>query len=656
MLISLCMIVKDEEEVLARCLNSVKDIVDEIIIVDTGSTDRTKEIALQYTEHIYPYQWADDFSAARNESIKRATCKWVLIMDADEYFGTEDARTLRRFLENETPLANQVYRVSVLNFVGQSIKHGEIISGKVARIFPNHFDIQFIRPIHEQLHSFREEALVYSDSPVPIYHTGYLKKTMESKHKSERNSNIFSTLKKNSGYTAYDYFTLGNEYYVNNDLEKAVYYYNRCLKKAGNNPSILQSSWYSHCIISLVQIYLKQTRIREAWFLVENNLSFWKDYAEYESLRGILFQTLGFYDEAKLAFSKAIELANEKAISNPVFWMFSASYGSQIPINNLIHIAQLHTDYTAIVHHLTQLISQERHDYKSIGQLIEMLLVTDSPTSIIQFMQKLLPEDSVTQNFTLLKISISLKAPELAIFYFQKISQQGATLNGIDLLQYYLLINDPIKFNTVLDDLKNSNEGVDENLLVCSVIASLIQKNNSYYTGLAIAPDNELYQLYTIFGKLLTGSPFEKSDKDNFSTPIYRILVELYQYKKFDIFDELVNRYQNPVIINLLANYFYSKGQFEISLNYYSILLREQQLNGDSCENLAWYHINKQLITDGLEFLEMAIEKKPNSSYLYVLYIRNSSDQEKIKHYKQVYATTFPQFITIPIVKDMLHR
>ena len=82
--ISLCMIVKNEEIHIARCLDSVADLVDEIIIVDTGSTDRTVDIVSKYTSKIYFYPWKDDFSAARNESFSKATMDYCMWMDADD--------------------------------------------------------------------------------------------------------------------------------------------------------------------------------------------------------------------------------------------------------------------------------------------------------------------------------------------------------------------------------------------------------------------------------------------------------------------------------------------------------------------------------------------------------------------------------------------
>ena len=82
--ISLCMIIKNEGKVLSRCLDSIKDLMDEIIIIDTGSTDNTKEIASNYTNKIYDFEWTDDFSAARNYSFSKATKDYIYVADADE--------------------------------------------------------------------------------------------------------------------------------------------------------------------------------------------------------------------------------------------------------------------------------------------------------------------------------------------------------------------------------------------------------------------------------------------------------------------------------------------------------------------------------------------------------------------------------------------
>ncbi len=106
MKISLCMIVKDEEAVLARCLESVKNLVDEIIIADTGSTDGTKEIARRYTENVYGFPWRDDFAAARNFALSKANGDYWLWLDADDFISPENAEkfeALKTVLKTQSP-------------------------------------------------------------------------------------------------------------------------------------------------------------------------------------------------------------------------------------------------------------------------------------------------------------------------------------------------------------------------------------------------------------------------------------------------------------------------------------------------------------------------------------------------------------------------
>jgi len=92
--ISLCMIVKNEEGVLARCLDSLASVVDEIIIVDTGSSDSTKEIALRYTKQVYDFEWTGSFADARNFASAKATKEYIYTADADEYLDQENQEKL----------------------------------------------------------------------------------------------------------------------------------------------------------------------------------------------------------------------------------------------------------------------------------------------------------------------------------------------------------------------------------------------------------------------------------------------------------------------------------------------------------------------------------------------------------------------------------
>ena len=106
--ISLCMIVKNEEKVLSRCLDSIKDLVDEIIIVDTGSTDRTLETASPYTDKIYSYKWTDDFSSARNYSFSKASMDYCMWMDADDVLEESSRGKFLRLKESLSPDADMV--------------------------------------------------------------------------------------------------------------------------------------------------------------------------------------------------------------------------------------------------------------------------------------------------------------------------------------------------------------------------------------------------------------------------------------------------------------------------------------------------------------------------------------------------------------------
>ena len=144
--LSLCMIVKNEQDTLSRCLDCVKDIADEIIIVDTGSTDNTKEIALNYTNNVYDFEWGYDFSKARNFSFSKATKDYIMWLDADDVILEQDREKLKILKKILTPDIDMVLLKYNLNLDEHGIP---ALSFYRERIMKRSKNYKWISPIHE---------------------------------------------------------------------------------------------------------------------------------------------------------------------------------------------------------------------------------------------------------------------------------------------------------------------------------------------------------------------------------------------------------------------------------------------------------------------------------------------------------------------------
>lgn len=162
--ISLCMIVKNEEKNLERCLKSYAPLMDEIIVVDTGSTDTTKEIAARFTDKIYDFEWINDFSAARNFSFEKATCDYIFSADADEVLDDENRKQfeiLKQVLDKEIEIVQMYY--------GNQFQNGTIYNYDCElrpKLFKRLRNFTWIEPIHETVRTLP----VVFDSDIVITH------------------------------------------------------------------------------------------------------------------------------------------------------------------------------------------------------------------------------------------------------------------------------------------------------------------------------------------------------------------------------------------------------------------------------------------------------------------------------------------------------
>jgi glycosyltransferase involved in cell wall biosynthesis len=148
------MIVKNEEKNLRNCLSKASMIVDEIVVIDTGSTDDTKVIAKEFTDNIYDFQWRNDFSEARNFSISKSRNDWILILDADEFIESFDKQNILEFITAEDNVKN-VGRIKRVNVIQDSLgtKNG---TERIARLFNKKY-FYYEGIIHEQVVSIEKE-------------------------------------------------------------------------------------------------------------------------------------------------------------------------------------------------------------------------------------------------------------------------------------------------------------------------------------------------------------------------------------------------------------------------------------------------------------------------------------------------------------------
>ncbi|MDQ0087029.1 glycosyltransferase involved in cell wall biosynthesis [Paenibacillus anaericanus] len=302
--LSLCMIVKNEEKWLARCLESVKDVVDEIIIVDTGSNDQTKEIALGMGAMLYDYEWNDHFADARNYGLELASGDWVLWLDADEEVDEAGRDYLRNVL-----LTNECYlgRVQMVNYYG-STPHDYNRSHLMAqyRLFRNDQHLRFRGAIHEQLNI--EGLKITADSvtvlPVIVHHFGYLDETVQDKEKMNRNLRLLEKERRRKGYDPWVDYHLASELYRGGKLADSFENVNlsirRFIETGKKPPSLLYNLKYT--------ILIGLGSFEGAWPGIDLAIQLYPDYVDLHLYKGIILMRLRQYDKALEAFNQCLRI------------------------------------------------------------------------------------------------------------------------------------------------------------------------------------------------------------------------------------------------------------------------------------------------------------------------------------------------------------
>lgn len=314
--ISICMIVKNEEAVLARCLDSLQGIAEEIIIVDTGSTDRTKEIAAAYTDKIYDFIWVNDFSAARNFAFSKATGDYIYSADADEVLEEKDRKKflqLKQALLPEIEIVEMIYvNPEECNMVYNYTREPR------PKLFKRLREFRWIDPIHETV---ALQPLVYS-SDIEIQHRP------EKLHSGRDFSAMLRELNKSGKLSDRLYSMYAKELFISGTEEDFAAAY-RWFELRRTQPGITADAEAEAACV-LAKYYILQGEYEDFLSVIL------KECANAVSLPAELFFLLGEYYENKEQWTDAVCWYKKAALEAEC--LVCISYGSESALRKVIRL------------------------------------------------------------------------------------------------------------------------------------------------------------------------------------------------------------------------------------------------------------------------------------------------------------------------------
>jgi|GEM_PF-1458725 len=373
--VSLCMIVKDEENCVLAAIQSVRNLTDELIVVDTGSTDNTPQLVLAAGARLFHLEWTQDFSIARNFALEQATSDWIIVLDADEVLEVIDPQAFYKLL-----IDSQVegYFLRIRNHLDSTISES---SDQVVRLFRNRLDYRFEGAIHEQvapsiLRANNGSGL--ASIPLTIHHYGYLKDRLESKEKFSRNSEIIRQELKQNPDNPFLLYCLGLEYYQQDSILEGLNHLTKALTRLSGNEGYFEDV--------LLNIALGYLRLEKAALLIDflgKALSMYPDQADFFCLRGLAYLQQSNYCQAAADFERAlcigtIQLATIYQV-NCLLGDAHQSSGNYPQAQDAYTSALVHTPIST--YPIQQLISLIRKGYPIEGLLERALLVESWPKS-----------------------------------------------------------------------------------------------------------------------------------------------------------------------------------------------------------------------------------------------------------------------------------
>ena len=346
--ISVCIIGKNEEKYLDDCLKHLSVYDWEIIFVDTGSTDKTRDIALKYTDKVYDFEWIKDFSAARNFAASKATKDWVLAVDCDEFLEPFDVNALTKMMK-DYPESSAF--INVCNLASDLVNYTRT---EVYRFYPKKV-FHWKNAIHEQLVRIDVKTATSFHSGITVMHYGYIDGKTNLKEKNERNLELLLEIIKKEPDNPYHYFQAGISYMNLKDYKNAVDY----LTKATEYDLDPELPWVRE-LIYYYGITLINAGMANVALGLEGVYEEFKGVPEYIYMMGLVYAANGIFAKSLTMLGKVVNMKEECRIAEGV-----TSYVGYFQLGNVCH--HLKKDDLAKVY------LQKAGDYKPAKELLSKI-------------------------------------------------------------------------------------------------------------------------------------------------------------------------------------------------------------------------------------------------------------------------------------------
>ncbi|MGG0937246.1 glycosyltransferase [Brevibacillus centrosporus] len=556
MRISACVITKNEENALPKCLSSVREIVDEIIVVDTGSTDRTVEIAKSSGADVYSFTWINDFSAAKNEAVSKAKGDWIVFLDADEYLASDKVSKVRPAIEEAHRKGFDFIKGLITNINTETQEMYN--SSPHVRIFRNDPCIRFSGAIHEKVvHSSGVVRVYDATRDVSIIHTGYSPEIIREKEKSKRNLELlFKELEKTPDNSDI-HFYISESYLINREYENALEYAQKVIEH--NNATLY--GLYQKNLVNILHCRIELNHQQEEIIKsIQKAINSYPEFPDFYFFLGDAFRKAHRSHDAITAFETGLGMVNQNLAAQ------SSAHFHAAKVYAIV--GQLYEKVGQLplcVERFVQSLKINPYYFNALAHLIRIFSKHENVKNTVLFMDKIYNTSRSKDLVLLIRATLESGNVLLAEHYISTLSSSTREALGVLHTEYVYLREQYKEAAVSFKDIYLHTK--EQKIAVQGIVASWLSNQQELieeYIGMVTPSLQNLI-------RTLQGEQTAPIDKEEFLMTVH----ELIRLKKWEHLLMIAERIDEEQLLLEAAELFYQLEQYGFAFEFYDMFLQK---------------------------------------------------------------------------------